>query len=75
MRTKELALVGRILWYDAEIDKREFRATLWKARHLSTREAEWSNAVIAIREAIDNYAHVITGNWEYFWNRPHSIGR
>jgi hypothetical protein len=28
----------------------------------------------AIRTAIDDYAELETGNREYFWNRPHSIG-
>jgi hypothetical protein len=30
--------------------------------------------VQAIRTAIDDYAELETGNREYFWNRPHSIG-
>ena len=30
--------------------------------------------VQAIRKAIDDYAELETGNREYFWNRPHSIG-
>ena len=28
----------------------------------------------AIWTAIDDYAELETGNREYFWNRPHSIG-
>jgi hypothetical protein len=30
--------------------------------------------VQAIWKAIDDYAELETGNREYFWNRPHSIG-
>jgi hypothetical protein len=30
--------------------------------------------VQAIMSAIDDYAVRETGNREYFWNRPHSVG-
>jgi hypothetical protein len=30
--------------------------------------------VQAIMLSIDQYAEVATGNREYFWNKPHSIG-
>ena len=30
--------------------------------------------VQAIWKAIDDYTELETGNREYFWNRPHSIG-
>jgi hypothetical protein len=69
----------KILWYDSQLDSSEFMAELWKVRRMCTREVgahgrESWDRVQAIRTAIDDYAELETGNREYFWNRPHSIG-
>jgi hypothetical protein len=68
-------------WYDPETDPSQFMEALWRARHLCTR-AEHVRAKVpgshilvqAIISAIDDYAERETGNREYFWNRPHSMG-
>ena len=67
--------------YDPETDPSPFMEALWRARHLCTR-AEQVRAKVpgshvlvqAIISAIDDYAERETGNREYFWNRPHSMG-
>jgi hypothetical protein len=40
-----------MVWYDPKIDKSEFRALLWKARHLACYEAGWNHQVVAVMEA------------------------
>jgi hypothetical protein len=71
------------LWYDPETNPSQFLAALWRVRHLCTRaqatvpdrRAPGSYALIqAIMTVIDDYAERETGNREFFWNRPHSIG-
>jgi hypothetical protein len=67
--------------YDPETDPSQFMEALWRARHLCMR-AEHVRAKVpgnhilvqAIISAIDDYAEHETGNREYFWNRPHSMG-
>jgi len=43
-------------------------------REVDAHSRENWDRVQAIRTAIDDYAELETGNHEYFWNRPHSIG-
>jgi len=52
---------------------------LSKLRHLCSRQVGKQNGeswekVQAIQNAIDDYAELETGNHEYFWDRPQSIG-
>ena len=54
-------------------------AELAKVRRMCTRQVGTHNdrsfdLVQAIQHAIDDYAELETGNREYFWNRPYSIG-
>ena len=43
-------------------------------REVGAHGRESWDRVQAIWKAIDDYAELETGNREYFWNRPHSIG-
>jgi hypothetical protein len=51
-----------------------FLDALAKVRDLGVHEGWCYHHVKAILIAIDQYAESATGNREYFWNRPHSIG-
>lgn len=61
-------------WFDDEPNPPEFLSALEKVRRLATREGWCYQHVQAVIVAIDQYAEAATGNREYFWNKPHSIG-
>ncbi|MGY4306415.1 hypothetical protein ACVIJ6_003658 [Bradyrhizobium sp. USDA 4369] len=59
-------------------DEREnatpFLKALGEARRIATHEGWCYHHVQAIIVSIDQYAEAATGNRQYFWNKPHSIG-
>jgi hypothetical protein len=61
-------------WFDDEKDHRPFLKALEGVRRQATREGSCYHYVQANMVAIDQYAEAATGNREYFWNKPHSIG-
>jgi hypothetical protein len=62
-------------WYDANArDTPPFLKALAEVRNIGVHEGWCYHHVQAIIVAIDQYAEAATGNREYFWNRPHSIG-
>jgi hypothetical protein len=70
---------AKFVWYDPKAETSDFMELLFKLRHLCPRQVGKQNGeswekVQAIQNAIDDYAELETGNHEYFWNRPHSIG-
>jgi hypothetical protein len=64
----------KCIWYDPKTDTSAFRAALDKTRHLACYEGGNQDRVQAIMTAIDDYAEAATGDREYFWLRPYSIG-
>jgi hypothetical protein len=68
-------MVNHVKWHDRNAkDNSPFLDALAKARDIGVREGRCYHHVRAILIAIDQYAEAATGNREYFWNRPHSIG-
>lgn len=63
-----------IRWFDDETEHPRFLVALNEVRRQATREGWCYHHVQAIIVAIDQYAEAATGNREYFWNKPHSIG-
>jgi hypothetical protein len=61
-------------WFDDEKEHPAFLKALEQVRRQATREGWCYHRVQAIIVAIDQYAEAATGNREYFWNKPHSIG-
>jgi hypothetical protein len=62
-------------WYDANAtDNPPFLKALAEVRKIGLSEGWCYHHVQAIIMSIDQYAEVATGNREFFWNRPHSIG-
>ena len=61
-------------WYDDNADNPPWTKALAEVRHLAPREGWCYHHVQAILMSIDQYAEAATGNREYFWNRPQSIG-
>ena len=62
-------------WHDRNAkDNPPFLDALAKIRDMGVHEGWCYHHVKAILIAIDQYAEAATGNREYFWNRPHSIG-
>jgi hypothetical protein len=61
-------------WFDDEEEHPAFLKALGEVRRQGTREGWCYHHVQAILLAIDQYAEAATGNREYFWNKPHSIG-
>jgi hypothetical protein len=61
-------------WFDDETEHPTFLKALNEVRRQAAREGWCYHHVQAIIVAIDQYAEAATGNREYFWNRPHSIG-
>ncbi|WP_315743066.1 MULTISPECIES: hypothetical protein [unclassified Bradyrhizobium] len=51
-----------------------FLKALEEVRRIAAREGWCYHHVQAIIVSIDQYAEAATGNREYFWNKPHSIG-
>ena len=64
--------VGRRRWRVQRAGDRSVRKHSSGIEQPVIRES-WDR-VQAIWKAIDGYAELETGNREYFWNRPHSIG-
>ena len=50
------------------------RKALAEVRRIGVHERWCYHHVQAITIAIDQYAEAATGNREYFWNKPQSIG-
>jgi hypothetical protein len=63
-----------VRWFDDEKEHSAFLKALEQVRRQATREGWCYHHVQAIIVAIDQYAEAATGNREYFWNKPHSIG-
>jgi hypothetical protein len=61
-------------WYSERDDHSPFLKALAEVRRISVHEGWCFHHVQALLVAIDQYAEAATGNREYFWNRPHSIG-
>jgi hypothetical protein len=62
-------------WCDPDAtDKPPFLKALAEVRRIGVHEAWCYHHVRAILMSIDQYAEAATGNREFFWNRPHSIG-
>ena len=51
-----------------------FIKALAEVRRIGVHEGWCYHHVQAIIVAIDQYAEAATGNREFFWNKPHSIG-
>jgi hypothetical protein len=64
---------GGLKWFDDGADNSEFMVALNKVRRLATREGYCYHHVQAMIVSIDQYAEAVTGNREYFWNKPHSV--
>jgi hypothetical protein len=64
---------GPLKWFDDNADNSEFMAALNHVRRMATREGYCYHHVQAMIVAIDQYAEAVTGNREYFWNKPHKI--
>ncbi len=56
-------------------DHPAFLKALAEVRKISVHEGWCYHHVQAIILAIDQYAEAATGNREFFWNKPYSIGR
>jgi hypothetical protein len=62
-------------WYDANAtDNPAFLKALAEVRRIGVHEGWCYHHVRAILMSIDQYAEAATGNREYFWNKPQSIG-
>jgi hypothetical protein len=62
-------------WYDANAtDNPPFLKALAEVRRIGVHEGWCYYHVRAILMSIDQYAEAATGNREFFWNKPHSIG-
>jgi hypothetical protein len=62
-------------WYDANAkDNPAFLKALAEVRRIGVHEGWCYHHVRAILISIDQYAEAATGNREFFWNKPHSIG-
>jgi hypothetical protein len=61
-------------WFDDEPDLSPWLKALEDVRRKATREGWCYQHVQAIIVAIDQDAEAVTGNREYFLNKPHSIG-
>jgi hypothetical protein len=55
-------------------DQPPFLKALAEVRRIGVHEGWCYHHVRAILLAIDQYAEAATGNREFFWNKPHSIG-
>jgi hypothetical protein len=55
-------------------DHPPFLKALAEVQKIGVHEGWCYHHVQAIMLAIDQYAEAATGNREFFWNRPHSIG-
>jgi hypothetical protein len=63
-----------VQWYGDKDDHPPFLKALAEIRRIGVHEGWCYHHVQAILLSIDQYAEAATGNREFFWNRPHSIG-
>ena len=61
-------------YFHDEQDPPAFIKALAEVRRIGVHEGWCYHHVQAIIVAIDQYAEAATGNREFFWNKPHSIG-
>ena len=62
-------------WYDANAnDNPPFLKALAEVRRIGVQEGWCYHHVQAIIISIDQYAEAATGNRQFFWNRPQSVG-
>ena len=61
-------------YFSDSYDHPPFLKALAEVRKIGVHEGWCYHHVQAIILAIDQYAEAATGNREFFWNRPHSIG-
>ena len=61
-------------WYADCDDHPRFVKALAEVRRIGVHEGWCYHHVQAILLSIDQYAEATTGNREFFWNKPHSIG-
>ena len=55
-------------------DQPPFLKALAEVRRIGVHEGWCHHHVQAIMMSIDQYAEAATGNREFFWNKPYSIG-
>jgi hypothetical protein len=67
-------VVQPVRYYEESDDHPPWIKALAEVRHRASREGWCYHHVQAIIVAIDQYAEAATGNREFFWNKPHSIG-
>ena len=67
-------VVQPIRYYEESNDHPPWIKALAEVRMKGAREGYCYQHVQAILVAIDQYAEAATGNREFFWNKPHSIG-
>jgi hypothetical protein len=58
-------------WYDPNGENTPWMTALYTTRKLATREGYCWQHVQTIMLCIDQYAESVTGNREYFWQKPH----
>jgi hypothetical protein len=61
-------------YFSDDPDVTPFLKALAEVRRIGLNEGWCYHHVQAITIAIDQYAEAATGNREYFWNKPHSVG-
>jgi hypothetical protein len=61
-------------WFSDDPNVTPFLKALAEVRRVGVHEGWCYHHVQAITIAIDQYAEAATGNREYFWNKPHSVG-
>ena len=61
-------------YFHDDPDPPPFIKALAEVRRIGVLEGWCYHHVQAIIVAIDQYAEAATGNREFFWNKPHSIG-
>ena len=83
LRREEVALLAGVgtTWYTWLEQGRDVQPSvevlkaLAEVRRIGVHEGWCYHHVQAILLSIDQYAEAVTGNREFFWNKPHSIGR
>jgi hypothetical protein len=65
---------GPLKYFTDQQDRPPFLKALAEVRRIGMHEGWCYHHVQAIMLAIDQYAEAATGNREFFWNRPQSIG-
>lgn len=66
--------MGELKYFTDSTDQPPFLKALAEVRGIGVHEGWCYHHVQAIIVAIDQYAEAATGNREFFWNKPHSIG-